>query len=118
MGRSDDEFREGKTGSGPPSAAARPLVKQFGTLEYRRCWPATIVAAPFDYVIDPVLSGVSTAACWTGVALAAPFLHLAMQVQEWGRGSHQPAPRHKPIEGELKPAGPDKVVNISERPRP
>ncbi len=35
-----------------------------GTLSVHRHWAATLAAAPFDYAIDPALSGVSTVAGW------------------------------------------------------
>ncbi len=50
-----------------PPAAPPPTVASLGTLQEHCPWPATLAAVPFDYGIDPVLSGVSTLLGWAAV---------------------------------------------------
>ncbi len=97
----------------------RHTVNSLGTREHERCWPATIAAAPFDYAIDPVLSGVSTAAFWTGAAVASPFIYLTVTVDDLRRQWRNNARRRTmPLEGELLPAHPEgRVHPMSERPK-
>ncbi len=103
------------------SALTQPwhTVASLGTREYERCWPATFAAAPFDYAIDPVLSGVSTAVFWTGAVAAAPFIYLTMTVDDLRRQWRVRARRRAlPPVRELLPAHPEgRVHPISERPK-
>ncbi len=45
--------------------------------------PSCVLAAPFDYVIDPALIGISTTALWATLAVYAPFAHLFYIVDSW-----------------------------------
>ncbi len=97
----------------------RHTVNSLGTREHERCWPATLAAAPFDFAIDPVLSGVSTGVMWTGAAVASPFIYLTITVDDLRRQWRNNARRRTmPLEGELLPAHPEgRVHPMSERPK-
>ncbi len=82
-------------------AGARPspaegLIRpgKFDQIDYGDLAPVTpspawrsIAAAPFDYLIDPVLSAAGTTVLWTGILVATPVLYVSHQIHRATRSS-------------------------------
>ncbi len=88
----------------PREDAPAPTVASLGTREHRRSLTAAIVAAPFDYVVDPVLSSVSTVLFWTGAAVVGGCTCGVFSLADWCQQQQQQPVPSTPAPGAATPS--------------